>query len=168
MQPEVVGEGKLDGVGVGEHRDQLPGMTVDDCGDFGHDPGLGLAQGLALGEPCVAGGGDELRPQLRLAERRDVPSGPRAVVDVPERLERLDARSLGPRERRRRLDTPLQRARVDRADRQRREALGERFRLLAPALVEVDARIPAGELLTRRVREGVANEQDEGEHGWEG
>ena len=100
---------------------------------------------------------------VRRSEGRVRPVQSPASISI-ERIRGADLEPSGRRERLQGLGAALQRARVQRGEPDALEALDERGRLPAAALVEMDAARPAVQARSRHGREAVTD-QEQGRHG---
>ncbi len=159
----VVGDQHADDVAVRADHDPAARVPSDDPLELVEDPGLRVDEALASGEVEPRRVALHRVPELHPSQRGEGPSRPVAGVHLDQRIGDADLQPAGLRQRFQRLDATLQRAGIQRVEPDALEALDERGRLSAAALVEMDPRRSAVQARSRHGREAVTD-QEQGRH----
>lgn len=139
----VMGDRRLDGIGVRHHDNDLTDMIGHNGFECGDHPSLHLANRLSTRKSRTRRRTLHDLPKIRLRQLGNCATRPLAIVRLEHAWQRPNREAMVRSDRRSSLTRPFDRTRVHRADWQRRQALA-RVRCLLPALIgKVDSRSPA-------------------------
>src|SRR5919108_730649 len=156
-------ERKPDEIAVREHRHGCVRMCLSQFLDRTDRARLRFAQRLPVREAHIAWPGAQVLPELGASEHLERSALQISVMDLTEFVAHADPELARARKRLRGLDRALERARIDRVDRQAVQARDQPVGLRAPALGQVHTGRPAGQ--PRRRVSGQTMSDQQQQHG---